>query len=145
MKRTIAATCGCLLLIAAPVVAQESAKVEVTVKIEAKTPSFKGQRLVVMLYHDHPRQPDRGNTGVASHVNKSFSHTQGSPSLFTITLGEDAKVDPAVQYTVNVTVFDVASNRTHHGELQGRSGPFGVLTNGAPNRLTLTLVPEPAR
>lgn len=131
----------CLFLARADVVAQESAKVEVTIKISDKTPGFQGNRLVVMLYHDHPNQQDRGLTGVANHVDRKFSHQLGRETLVTITLGDEVKIKPGVQYSVDVTVFDEDSKVTHVSEVNGLRGAFNVLTNGASNKVAVLLKP----
>jgi hypothetical protein len=134
---------ACLVWIGSHASAQESAKVQVTIRIPAATPSFKDQRLVVMLYHNFPTQDDRGDKAVDRHIDAKFSHTKGADTLLTITLGEKAKLKREVQYSVNVSVFTRDSKQTHRGELEGRTGPFSVLTNGAPSKLTLQVRPVP--
>ena|ERR1022692_3750010 len=143
MNRLVLAISLCsLLMLGSAVSAQESAKVQVTIKISAKTPSFKDQRLVVMLYHDFPLQDDRGPKTVDKHIDTKFSHEKGKETVVTITLGEKAKLKRDVQYTVNVYVYD-GGKRTHFGELDGEQGPFNVLTNGRPSKLTLVVRAAP--
>jgi hypothetical protein len=123
--------------------AQDTAKLQVTVKISAATPSFNDHRLVIMLYHNFPTQPDRPKKAVDKHVDQKFSHQKGTDTVLTFTLGEKAPLNSGVQYTASITVFDKASKTTHHGEIDERRGPFPVLTNGASNKLTVTLKPAP--
>jgi hypothetical protein len=135
-----ASTCG-LLLAASSTFAQDSAAVKIQLKISPRTPSFSDQRLVVTLYHDVPGQEDRGSRTVDRYVNATFSHQTGQETVVTITLGDRAKLNRDVQYTVNATVFTPQSQPTLVGDLNGQGGPFMVLTNGAPNKLTLQLNP----
>ena len=67
---------------------------QVNIKISKMTPLFTNQRLVVMLYHNHPTQPDRGKTGVDKHIDAKFSHTKGKETVLTVTLGEKTKLKP---------------------------------------------------
>jgi hypothetical protein len=143
MKKTLILSFVTLVALGANAVAQDSAQVQITVKISDKTPSFRDQRLVVMLYHDNPLQGDRGDTAVDRLIDRKFFHQQGQETVFKITLGEKARLKPGVQYTVNLTVFDGASNRTHVGEMNGATGPFRVITNGNPRDVTLTVRPVP--
>jgi hypothetical protein len=143
MKRLfIAITPGLILLLGSDALAQESAKVQVTLKIPAKVASFKDQRLVVYLSHDNPlKGDDARDTPVDRHINKTFSHTKGKETVLTLTLGEKAKLNTKVQYTVSATVFDSKSKRTHIGESDGQS-LCRVLTNGSPNRVTFLVRPD---
>jgi hypothetical protein len=143
MKRLfIAITVGSIFVLGSDAVAQETAKVQVTVKIPAKVASFKDQRLVIFLSHDNPLLgDDKRDTAVDRRVDKAFSHTKGRETVLTLTLGEKAKLNPKVQYAVSVTVFDTKSKRTHIGEIDGQSLGY-VLTNGSPNRVTLMLRPS---
>ncbi len=136
----VAMAAGTTFLLGSSVFAQDSAKVQVTIKISDKTPSFKGQRLVVMLYHDHPNQPDRGKSAVANHIDTKFSHRQGSETVVTVTLGENVKVKPSLNYSVNVAVFN-EDKLTHISERKGARGPFGVLTNGSPAQIAVLIRP----
>ena len=131
-----------LFLVGSDAGAQESAKVLVTIKISAKTPSFKDQRLVVMQYHNFPTQDDRGDKAVDRHIDAKFSHEQGKDTILTLTLGEKAMLNRRVQYSVNASVYD-GGTRTHRGELDGTEAPFNVLTNGCPSKLTLEVRPVP--
>jgi hypothetical protein len=142
MKRlSIAFTFGLILLLGSDAFAQESAKVQVTIKVPAKVASFKDQRLVIYLSHDNPlKGDDARDTPVDRHIDKTFSHMKGQETVLTLTLGEKAKLNTKVQYAVSVTVFDSRSKRTHIGERDGRS-PCQVLTNGSPNRITLIVRP----
>ncbi|MBI1832151.1 MAG: hypothetical protein HYR84_11955 [Planctomycetes bacterium] len=144
MHRLLFTIALCSLLgLGASAAAQESPKVQVTLKIPAKTPSFQNLRLVATLSHNHPAQPDRGKRTVASHVDAKFSHQQGKETVVTIQLGNDVKLNREVQYFVLLNVFDSASKRTHVGEMDGRAGPFGVVTNEQPRALMLILRPTP--
>src|SRR5260370_30348328 len=142
MKRLfIAITSGLILLPGSNAFAQESAKVQVTLKIPANVASFKDQRLVIYLSHDNPlKGDDARDTPVDRHIDKTFSHVKGQETVLTLTLGEKAKLNTKVQYAVSVTVFDSRSKRTHIGERDGRS-PCYVLTHGSPNRVTLVVRP----
>ena len=132
---------GSVLLSGSNALAQETAKVTITITISEKTPSFSDQRLVVMLYHDNPLEGDRGDTAVDRHIDAKFSHVVGKKTVATLTLGEKAKRKFDVEYSVSVTVFDKASKRTHLGEIDGNPGPFPVLTGGTPNKLAVVVNP----
>jgi hypothetical protein len=140
MKRlSIAITFGLILLVGSDAFAQESAKVEVTLKIPAKVASFKDQRLVVYLSHDNPlKGDDARDTPVDRHIDKTFSHTKGTETVLTLTLGEKAKLSTTVHYAVTATVFDPKCKRTHIGERDGQSLCY-VLTYGSPDRATLVV------
>jgi hypothetical protein len=143
MKRlSIAITSGLILLVGSDAFAQEeSAKVQVTLKIPAKEASFKDQRLVIYLSHDNPlKGDDARDTPVDRHIDKTFSHTKGKETVLTLTLGEKAKLNTKLQYGVSVTVFDAKSKRTHIGESDGQSLCY-VLTYGSPDRVTLVVRP----
>jgi hypothetical protein len=142
MKRLfMAATSGLILLLGTDAFAQESAKVEVTVKVPATVASFKDQRLVIYLSHDNPQKGDDArDTPVDRHIDKTFSHKKGQETVLTLTLGEKAKLNRNVQYAVSVTVFDPKSKRTHIGECDGRSLCY-VLTHGSPSRIPLVVRP----
>ena len=129
-------------LSAGAVHAQESAKVQITIKISDKEASFTNQRLVVTLVHDFPLDQDRGPRTVASHVDAQFSHRKGKETVLKITLGDNVKMDPDVQYFVNLSVFTPDSKRTHHGEIDGDNGPFRVITNDSPRALTLSVAAD---
>ena len=142
MKR-LAFAIPMLLCLASAASAQESAKVQLTLKISPKTASFKDQRLVVMLYHNHPLQDDRGLSAVDRFVDAKFSHQTGKETKLTVTVGEKAKFKSGVHYTLSVTVFDKANKVTHVGEIDGEGGPFTVLTTGSSNKLAIVLRPGP--
>jgi hypothetical protein len=125
-----------------PLAAQESPKTEITVRISDATPSFKNQRLVVMLHHTNPLQPDRGPTAVDRHVDAAFSHEQGTETVLTITLGEKAQLKRGVQYFVNVSVFD-GGRITHVTERNGRTGPVDVPAGDGSFKIALSLRPAP--
>ena len=132
-----------LLLCSSTALAQESARVQVSIKISAKTPSFSGQRLVVSLSHDFPLQDDRGDKTVDRHIDAKFSHQKGQDTVLMVTLGEKVKIDPSVHYMVTVAVFDAASKITHRGVKDGEPGPFYVINKGSPRKLALTVQPAP--
>jgi hypothetical protein len=142
MKRLIIATTWAVILfLGSDAFAQESAKVQVTVKVPAKVVSFEDQRLVIYLSHDNPlKGDDARDTPVDRHIDKTFSHVKGQETVLTLTLGEKAKLNTNVQYAVSVNVFDPKSKRTHFGECDGRS-LCHVLTHGSPNRVTLEVRP----
>jgi hypothetical protein len=141
MNRWSLVLAGCVLGLTSPqAFAQETATVQVTLKIAKTTPSFKDLRLVVMLYHDHPLQDDRGLTTVDRYVDAKFAHQQGKDTVLTITVGAKAKLRKDVPYSVNVTVFDKASKLTHFSERDQGRGPFDVL-NGAPSKITVLVRP----
>ena len=131
-----------LFLFGSNAFAQETAKVQVSLTISDKTPSFKDHRLVISLYHDFPLQDDRGNRTVDRHIEAKFSHTKGTPTKLTVTLGEKVKLNPNVQYSVTLSVFTPDSKLTHIGAIDGEAGPFPVL-NGGPSRLTIIVRPAP--
>jgi len=136
---SIAFTVG--LIFVSGAFAQETAKVQVTIKVPAKVASFKDQRLVVFLSHDNPLLgDDKRDTAVQRYVDKAFSHTKGRETVLTVTLGEKAKLNAKVQYAVTVSVFDAKSKRTHLGERDGQSLCL-VLTNGSPNRVSMDIRP----
>jgi hypothetical protein len=138
---SIAITFGLIFLVGSDGFAQESAKVEVTLKIPAKVASFKDQRLVVYLSHDNPlKGDDARDTPVDRHIDKTFSHTKGTETVLTLTLGEKAKLTTTVHYAVTATVFDPKCKRTHIGERDGQSLCY-VLTYGSPDRATLVIRP----
>lgn len=141
MKRlSFALAIGSLLLSGSHVLAQTTAKVTVTITISKKVPSFTDQRLVVMLYHNFPNQDDRGDKAVDKHIDAKFSHEKGKDTIVTITLGDKAKLNREVQYRVNVSVFDKPGKCTHVGMIEGQPGPFNVVTNGAPSKLTVPVM-----
>ena len=144
MKRlAYAAPLGLLLLCASTAAAQETARVQVNIKISAKTPSFTAQRLVISLSHNFPLQDDRGDRTVDRHIDAKFSHQKGQATVLTVTLGEKVKLDRSVQYMVTVAFFDAASKITHIGEVDREPGPFVAITNGAPRKLTILVRPAP--
>src|SRR5713226_8702491 len=136
MKRLfIAITSGLILLPGSDAFAQESAKVQVTVKVPANVASFKDQRLVIYLSHDNPlKGDDARDTPVDRHIDKTFSHMKGQETVLTLTLGEKAKLNTTVHYAVTATVFDPKCKRTHIGERDGQSLCY-VLTYGSPDRV----------
>lgn len=140
MKRlSIAITSGLILLLGSDAFAQESAKVQVTLRIPAKVASFEDRRLVIYLSHDNPlKGDDARDTPVDRHIDKKFSHTKGKETVFAVTLGEKAKLNTKVQYAVSANVFDPKSKRTHIGESDGLCH---VLTYGSPSRITLVVRP----
>ena len=133
---------GLLMLVGADARAQDSAKVQVTVKSSDKMPSFTNQRLVISLLHNFPKQDDRGNRTVDRYIDAQFSHEKGTPTVFTITLGENVKLNRAIGYFVTLSVFTRDSKLTHIGEINGDEGPFSVL-NGSPGKLTISVRPAP--
>lgn len=142
MKRlAIAISAGLVLMAGGDLFAQETAKVQVTIKVPAKVASFTHHRLVIMLYHDHPTQADRGKTGVDRHVDQVFSHKNGQDTVLTLDLGDRAKVNRKVQYSVTAALFNATGKSTHVGDKDGQRGPCNVLTNGAPNRVLLIVRP----
>ena len=128
-------------LVASSAAAQEAPKVYLTIKVSSKVASFNNQRLVVMLYHNHPNQDDRGLTAVDRYIDQSFSHQKGRESVVKVLLGDRAKLRTDVQYSVNVTVFQGLGTITHLGEFDGVPGPISVITNGHPSKLTFDLRP----
>src|SRR6516164_8777651 len=98
----IATMSGLILLLGSDAFAQESAKVQVTVKVPAKVASFKDQRLVIYLSHDNPQKGDDArDTSVDRHVDKTFSHIKGQETVLTVTLGDKTRLNTKVQYAVN--------------------------------------------
>ncbi|MSQ94309.1 MAG: hypothetical protein EXR98_07105 [Gemmataceae bacterium] len=116
--------------------AQESAKVNITVQIPAKADSFKDQQLEVLLFEYDPRIADKAATQLDKHLLKTFAHTTGKETRQEITLGEKTKVDAKMRYYVTVFVLDSTGKRTHIGEKDGKSGLCNVLTNGNPSKVT---------
>ena len=57
------ASCVSVAMFSANASAQESPRVQITIKISDKTPSFSNHRLVVALTHNHPLQDDRDRPG----------------------------------------------------------------------------------
>ena len=143
LRSPFAIPLGLLLLCSSTATAQESARVQVNIKISAKTPSFSAQRLVISLAHNFPLQDDRGNKTVAQHIDAKFSHQKGKDTVLTVTLGENVKLNPNVEYMVSVAGFDAASKIAHIGEMGSEPGPFAVISNGAPRKLTITVRPAP--
>lgn len=144
MQRALFAIPVCVFLcLPATAWGQASAKVPITIRISAQTPSFTGARLVVMLFHDHPTQPDRGDSAVDSRIDRAFSHRQGKETVVSVVLGENAKLNPAVQYSVNATVFGADNKLTHAAVVDDQRGPFPVITNGAPATRDLSVRPVP--
>ena len=134
----------CLLWMNCPsAIAQETAKVQISVKISGKVPSFKDQRLVIMLAHDYPQQDDRGDMAVDNYVDAKFSHTMGKETDLVITLGEKKSLNRNVLYFITLAVFTPQSKLTHEGVWNGVDGPVYVLTNGSPSKVTLLVRPVP--
>ena len=142
MKRFACALAASWMALAgAPVGAQESAKVTVTVKVPAKVASFSNQKLEVLLLQEDPAV-EKGPFFAAKYVNPSFSHTAGKETKLEIVVGDKAKVTPRMQYTISVYVLDSKTNkRLLIGERDGESGPCIVLTRGASNKATMIVAP----
>jgi hypothetical protein len=138
---SLALVAGSLLLTGSHAFAQSTAKATVTIIVPKNTPSFSDQRLVVMLTHNFPTQDDRGNRTVDKHIDTKFSHVKGKDTIVTLTLGDKVKLNGEVQYSVNVSVFDKASKCIYVGNIDDQSGPFPVVTNGAPLKLRIVVVP----
>jgi hypothetical protein len=132
-----------LFIVGSEATAQDTAKVKITIKVSDKTPSFTNRRLVVMLYHNHPLQEDRGPTAVDRYIDVHFSHEKGTETVIKLILGENAKLKSDVQYTVTANLFQGLSTITHVSECEHENGPFRVLTYGHPRKITLELRPAP--
>lgn len=130
-----------LLLTTSSALAQEPARVTINIKVPADTPSFANRRLVITLYHDFPGQDDRGLRTVDRYVDAKFSHQKGKNTLLSVTLGQNAKSNQGVRYSVNAAIFTPQSKQTHFAEFDGRPAPLPVLTFGAPSKLSLVLNP----
>ena len=137
---TLLFSLGALVACAPSVSAQDRAKVDVTIKIPAKTQSFTNLRLVVMLYHNDLNEDER-RVAVDRYIDAKFAHTQGKETVVKVTLGQNAALKPNLQYTLTATVFQGGSKRTHFSECDGREGPFVVLSDG---RTKINLVLRPA-
>jgi hypothetical protein len=143
MRRFLAISMSTLVLCGSYANAQESAKVQITATIPATVASFTDQRLVISLAHNFPQQDDRGDRTVDRHIDAKFSHEKGKATLVTIHLGEKVKLNPGVQYFVTLSVFTRDSKSTHIAKMNGEEGPFPVLTNGSPSKVTLIVSPVP--
>ncbi len=124
--------------------AQGPSKLEVTVKIPADVPSFKGQTLEVLLFEFDPKIADKPASKFDQVVLKDFSHEMGKETVKEVTLGEkakDGKTNAARSYYATVFVLRNGA-RTHIGEQDGKKGILcRVLTDGQPSKVNMVVRP----
>jgi hypothetical protein len=124
--------------------AQGPSKLEVTIKVPADVPSFKGQTLEVQLFEFDPKIADKPAEKFDQAVIKDFSHEQGKETVKEVTLGEKAKEGKTTPMRSYYTTVFVLKNgvRSHIGEQDGKKGTLcRVFAEGKASKVTMVLRP----
>jgi RNA polymerase sigma factor (sigma-70 family) len=117
---------------------KETAHVEGTVVIPKEVASFEGRVLEVRLYKHDPRLADQPADLVEKVEVKDFAHTQGKETTREFVIGAKDNLEPKLGYYVTLFILE-QGQRTHIGECADGKGPCNVLTQGQPNKISLTV------
>jgi RNA polymerase sigma factor (sigma-70 family) len=117
---------------------KETTRVEGTVVIPKEVASFEGRVLEIRLYKHDPRIADKGADLVEKIEAKDFAHTQGKETKKEFVIGAKNDLEPKLGYYVTLFVLE-KDQRTHLGESAPGKGPCMVLTQGNPNKVSLTV------
>ena len=94
--------------------------------------------LEIRLYKHDPRIADQP-AGLAEKIElKDFAHGQGKETTKEFVIGAKDNLEPKLGYYVTLFVPE-QGRRTHIGECADGKGPCTVLTQGQPNKASLTV------
>ncbi|MEZ6139036.1 MAG: hypothetical protein R3B84_00560 [Zavarzinella sp.] len=117
-------------------------KVIVKVVIPKEVASFTDQTLELRLYEYNPLIADKAADLVEKIEKAKFAHTQGKETTVELVIGAKGTVTPMHAYYLTTFVLKGA-NRTHIGEIDGKSGLCKVIANGNPR--TVQMIVRPVR
>jgi hypothetical protein len=117
---------------------KETARVEGTVIIPKEVASFEGRVLEIRLYKHDPRIADMPADLVEKIEIKDFAHSRGKETTKEFVIGAKDNLEPKLGYYVTLFILE-QGQRTHIGECADGKGPCKVLTQGQPNKVSLTV------
>lgn len=145
MRASIPCAAGLVLLILSTLAHAEVApsKVQGTIVIPAKVPSFMGSTLEIKLWEYDPFLADASAKLFDEVIVKDYGHAETKETTTKFVIGEKAnggKTTKGRNYYVTLFVL-VDGKRTHIGELNGKRGLCKVLTGGNPNKIKMVVRP----
>ena len=94
--------------------------------------------LEVRLYKHDPRIADKPADLVEKVEIKDLAHSQGRETTKEFVIGAKDNLEPKLGYYVTLFILE-QGQRTHIGECADGKGPCKVLTQGQPNKISLTV------
>lgn len=102
--------------------------------------SFQDHALEILLWEYDPLLADASATLVDKFLVEKYSHNEGQATETPFAVGSALKPREDRRYYITVFVLK-DKNRTHIGELDGKSGLCKVLTQGNPSKVTIIARP----
>jgi D-amino peptidase len=118
--------------------AQDTAKVTGTFLLPKELDSFDGRVVEIRLYKIHLMIADKAADLVEKVEIKDFAHTKGTETKKAFVVGAKAKLEKDMKYYLTLFILN-DGQRTHMGEVSPGAEPPKVLTQGHPNKVTLTV------
>ncbi|MBI1249595.1 hypothetical protein GC197_17360 [bacterium] len=107
----------------------EAHGVQGELEIPKKVDSFEDRIVEIKLWEYDPRLADASATLIDEVIEKNFEHQQGEETRFSFSLGQDLKPKQDFHYYITVFILE-DGNRTHIGEIEGKSGLGKVVPDG---------------
>jgi hypothetical protein len=118
--------------------AQDTARVTGTFLLPKELDSFDGRVVEIRLYKIHLMIADKAADLVEKVEIKDFAHTKGTETKKAFVVGAKAKLEKDMKYYLTLFILN-DGQRTHMGEVSPGAEPPKVLTQGHPNKVTLTV------